>query len=85
MQQNLYQIQETMKIGNGYDVVLNRQLKDFVNEVEHIKLNGNASTLRDEKVSLITASNQFQYTLNKSWKVTCVCKYVSVANPTISI
>ena len=53
MQQNLYQIQETMKIGNGYDVVLNRQLKDFVNEVEHIKLNGNASTLRDEKVSLI--------------------------------
>ena len=66
MQQNLYQIQETMKIGNGYDVVLNRQLKDFVNEVEHIKLNGNASTLRDEKVSLITASNQFQYTLNKS-------------------
>ncbi|MGA7898095.1 MAG: hypothetical protein WA395_10375 [Nitrososphaeraceae archaeon] len=68
MQQNLYQIQETMKIGNGYDVVLNRQLKDFVNEVEHIKLNGNASTLRDEKVSLIAASNQFQfqYTLNKS-------------------
>lgn len=57
-----------MKIGNGYDVVLNRQLKDFVNEVEHIKLNGNASTLRDEKVSLIAASNQFQfqYTLNKS-------------------
>ena len=55
-----------MKMGNGYDVVLNRQLKDFVNEVEHIKLNGNASTLRDEKVSLITASNQFQYTLNKS-------------------
>ena len=68
MQQNLYQIQETMKIGNGYDVVLNRELKDFVNEVEHIKLNGNASTLRDEKVSLIAASNQFQfqYTLNKS-------------------
>ena len=28
VQQNLYQIQETMKIGNGYDVVLNSsQLK----------------------------------------------------------
>jgi hypothetical protein len=32
-QKRLYQIQETMKIGNGYGIVLNRQLKDFVNEV----------------------------------------------------
>ncbi len=53
-----------MKIGNGYDIVLNRRMRDFINEVEHIKSNGVVSALRDEKIS--AASKQLQYTLNKS-------------------
>lgn len=66
MQENLYQIKETIKMENGYNTVLNNQLKDFINEVEHIKLNGNVFSLMDEKISLIAASKQFQHTLDKS-------------------
>ena len=66
MQESLYQIQETMKMENGYDTVLNNQLKNFINEVESIKLNENAFSLTDEKISLIAASKQFQLTLNKN-------------------
>ena len=74
VQESLYQIQETMKIGNGYDTVLNEQVNNFVNEVEPIKLNENAFSLRDEKISLIAASKQFQHTLNKSRKDTYLWK-----------
>ena len=63
MQENLYQIQEMMKRENGYNTVLNNQLKNFINEVEHIKLNGNAFSLTNEKISLIAASKQLQHTL----------------------
>ena len=66
MQENLYQIQEMMKVENGYNTVLDNQLKSFINEVESIKLNGNAFSLIDEKISLIAASKQLQLTLNKN-------------------
>ena len=55
-----------MKMENGYNAVLNDQLKDFINEVDSIKLNGKAFSITDEKTSLIAASKQFQHTLNKS-------------------
>ncbi len=63
VQQQLYQIQEAMKIGNGYNMVLNEQLKDFVNKVEAIRVNENAYSLTNEKISLITASKQLQGTI----------------------
>lgn len=63
VQQELYQIQERMKIGNGYDTVLDKQLNDFVNKVEEIRLNENPSSLTNEKISLITASKQLQGTI----------------------
>jgi len=63
MQENLYQIQEMMKRENGYNTVLNNQLKNFIDEVEHIKLNGNAFSLTNEKISLIAVSKQLQHTL----------------------
>ena len=55
-----------MKIGDGYDTVLDKQLNDFINEVEQIKSNGNASALTNEKISLITASKQLQGTITTS-------------------
>jgi hypothetical protein len=66
MQENLYQIQEMLKMENGYDTVLNNHLKNFINEVDSIKLNEKAFSITDEKISLIIASKQFQLTLNKS-------------------
>jgi len=65
MQESLYQIQDMMKMENGYDTVLSNQLKKFINQVESIKLNGNAFSLTNEKKSLVTASKQLQLTLNK--------------------
>jgi hypothetical protein len=55
-----------MEIENRYDRVLNNHMKNFINEVESIKLNGNAFSITDEKISLVAASKQFQLTLNKS-------------------
>jgi hypothetical protein len=64
VQQELYQIEVTMKFGNGFDTVLNKHLNDFISEVEQIKSNGNASALTNVKTSLITASKQLQGTIN---------------------
>ena len=44
-------------------MVLNEQLKDFVNKVEAIRVNENAYSLTNEKISLITASKQLQGTI----------------------
>jgi len=63
IQENLYQIQEMIKMENGYNTELNNQLKNFINEVESIKLNGNAFSLTNEKISLIAVSKQLQHTL----------------------
>jgi predicted acylesterase/phospholipase RssA len=62
VQQELDQIEETMKFGNGYDTVLNK-INDFGIKVQAIKSNGNASALTNVKISLITASKQLQGTI----------------------
>jgi hypothetical protein len=62
LQQELNQIEETMKFGNGYDTVLNKHLNDFANKVQAIKSN-DTSVLTNIKTSLITASKQLQGTI----------------------
>ena len=56
LEESLYQIQESMKIENGYNTTLSNQVENFIHKVEKMKeVNEGGLLLRDEKVLLIAA------------------------------
>jgi NTE family protein len=63
LEKYINQIQETIKIGNRYDTVLD-QIVDFVNEVKSIEeQDENRLLLKEEKSLLIDVAKQFQETI----------------------
>ncbi len=65
LEESLYQIQESMKIENGYNNII-KQIEIFMNKVRDISAQENEDRLflREEKASLIAAAKQLQKTIN---------------------
>lgn len=66
LEEGTYQIQERMKIENGYDTKLSNQIQSFINKIEGMRgvNDSNELLLREEKTLLIAAAKQLQQTIN---------------------
>ena len=65
--ESLHQIQETMKIENGNDTMLNNQVENFINRVKSLQdQHESGISLKEEKALLIAAAKQFKDTIDKS-------------------
>jgi hypothetical protein len=63
LEEDIHQIQENMKVQNGYGIRLNELIANFVNTVEESipeHIGGSGLSLKEEKTLLIAAAKQFQ-------------------------
>ena len=61
LEEILYQIQETMKIENGNDMILNKQVETFINTVNSLQdQHERWISLKEEKALLIADSKAIQ-------------------------
>ncbi len=65
LEESLYQIQNSVKIENGYNTI--KQVENFMNKVEDIgEVDEGGLLLREEKGLLIAAAKQLQDTINNN-------------------
>jgi hypothetical protein len=65
--ESLHQIQETMKMENGNDTMLNNQVENFINRVKSLQdQHESGISLKEQKALLIAAAKQFKDTIDKS-------------------
>ena len=61
LEEILYQIQETMKIENGNDMILNKQVETFINTVNSLQdQHESGISLKEEKALLIAGSKAIE-------------------------
>ena len=65
LEESPYQLQDSMKIENGYNTGLSNHIQGFMNKVKDMReVNEGGLLLREEKTLLISAAKQLQDTIN---------------------